>query len=122
MECNRSFHHCLSFAREIDFPVTATLDVEAQIGDLADGNFSNLLCETGTYDLTLKLKKINCSGAGDLAMSASLKGAKLVSQSISTSIGDNASLTASFEVPIGGPEDVSRGIFISGSYPTTALV
>lgn len=105
-----------SFAREIDFPATAKLDVEAQVGDLADGNFANLLCETGTYDLTLKLKKLVCGGSGDYAMVATLKGAKLISQDVSTTIGDNATMTASFEVPIGGPEDNNRGIFLSGTY------
>lgn len=110
-----------SFAREIDFPVTATLSVETEIGDLADGSVSDLLCQTGTYDLTLKLKKIDCSGQGDLAMSATLKGAKLVSQALATTIGGNATLSADFEVPIGGPEDTVRGIFLSGSYPVTAL-
>lgn len=105
-----------SFAREIDFPATATLDVEAEVGDLADGNFANLLCETGTYDLTLKLKKLACGGTGNYAMIATLKGAKLVSQDITTAIGDNATMSASFEVPIGGPEDNNRGIFLSGSY------
>jgi hypothetical protein len=105
-----------SFAREIDFPATATLDVEAEVGDLANGDFSDLLCETGTYDLTLKLKKLACGGSGDFAMIATLKGAKLVSQDITTSIGDNATMSASFEVPIGGPEDNNRGIFLSGTY------
>lgn len=105
-----------SFAREIDFPATATLDVEAEVGDIADGNFANLLCETGTYNLTLKLKKLACGGSGDHALIASLKGAKLVSQDISTSVGDNATMSASFEVPIGGPEDNQRGIFLSGTY------
>lgn len=105
-----------SFAREIDFPATATLDIEAEVGDLADGDFADLLCETGTYDLTLKLKKIACDGAGDYAMIATLKGAKLVSQDITTAIGDNATMSASFEVPIGGPQDTARGIFLSGTY------
>jgi hypothetical protein len=105
-----------SFAREIDFPATATLDVEAEVGDLANGDFSDLLCQTGTYDLTLKLKKLACGGSGDFAMIATLKGAKLVSQDITTSIGDNATMSASFEVPIGGPEDNNRGIFLSGTY------
>jgi len=49
-------------------------------------------------------------------MIATLKGAKLVSQDITTSIGDNATMSASFEVPIGGPEDNNRGIFLSGTY------
>jgi hypothetical protein len=105
-----------SFAREIDFPATATLDIEAEVGDLADGDFADLLCETGTYDLTLKIRKLDCEGDGDYAMAATLKGAKLVSQDITTAIGDNATMSASFEVPIGGPEDNLRGIFLSGSY------
>lgn len=111
-----------SFAREIDFPVNATLDIDAEIGDLENGSMSSLLCDTGVYDITLKLKKNSCSGQGDVALNATLKGAKLVSQSLSTSIGANATLTASFEVPIGGPEDEVRGIFLSGSYPESALL
>jgi len=105
-----------SFAREIDFPATATLDIEAEVGDLINGDFADILCETGTYDLSLKLKKLDCEGDGDYAMVATLKGAKLVSQDITTAIGDNATMSASFEVPIGGPEDNLRGIFLSGSY------
>jgi len=105
-----------SFAREIDFPVTATMSVDAQLGDLSDGSVANLLCDTTTYDIGLLLKKVSCSGNGAIALSANLKGAKLVKQSIKTSIGDNATLSADFEVPISGPEDTTRGIFLSGSF------
>jgi hypothetical protein len=105
-----------SFAREIDFPATATLDVEAEVGDLADGDFADLLCDTGVYNLTLKLKRTACDGNGDNVMVATFKGAKLVSQEVTTAIGDNATMSASFEVPIGGPQDTLRGIFWSGSY------
>jgi hypothetical protein len=105
-----------SFAREIDFPATATLDIEAEVGDLVDGDFADLLCDTGVYSLTLKLKKTACDGNGDNVMVATFKGAKLVSQDITTAIGDNATMSASFEVPIGGPQDTARGIFLSGTY------
>lgn len=105
-----------SFAREIDFPATATLDIEAEVGDLADGDFADILCDTGVYDLTLKLKKTACDGNGGDVMVATFKGAKLVSQDITTAIGDNATMSASFEVPVGGPQDTARGIFLSGSY------
>lgn len=105
-----------SFAREIDFPATATLDIEAEVGDLVDGDFADLLCDTGVYNLTLKLKKTACDGNGDNVMIATFKGAKLVSQDITTAIGDNATMSASFEVPIGGPQDTARGIFLSGTY------
>jgi len=106
------------FSREIDFPITASLSVEAQMGDLKDFNLSDLLCDTSVYELTITLKENSCSGNGDPAMIATLKGAKLLSENLSTSIGDNASVTLEYEVSIGGPEDTAKGIFISGSYPT----
>ncbi len=105
-----------AFSREIKFPVSAKLSVDAEIGEFVDGNLSDLLCETGTYNLTLAMKKVNCSGAGAGALVASLRGAKLMSQSLKTSIGGNASMSAEFEVSLGGPEDLSRGLYLSGSY------
>jgi hypothetical protein len=104
------------FSREIDFPVTAKLSVEAQMGDLTDFSLADLLCETGFYDLSMTLKKNDCSGAGAPAIIAQLKGAKLVSENLTTSIGDNASVTLEYEASIGGPQDSTKGIFISGSY------
>jgi len=105
------------FSREIDFPITASLSVDAQMGDLRDFNLADLLCETGFYDMTIALKENSCSGDGNVALLAQIKGAKLVSENVTTSIGDNASVTLEYEVSIGGPEDLTKGIFISGSYP-----
>lgn len=105
------------FSREIDFPVTASLSVEAQMGELADFNLSDLLCDTSTFDLSLTMKKNDCSGQGAAAIVAQLKGAKLLSESVTTSVGDNASVSLEYEVSIGGPEDTDKGVFISGSYP-----
>ena len=104
------------FSREIDFPITASLSVDAQMGDLRDFNLSDLLCETGSYNMTITLKENSCSGNGAPALVAQLKGAKLVSENVTTSIGDNASVTLEYEVSIGGPEDLTKGIFLSGSY------
>ena len=104
------------FSREIDFPITASLSVEAQMGDLADFNLSDLLCETGSYNLSITMKKNDCSGNGGQAMVIGLSGAKLLSENVTTSIGDNASVTLEYEASIGGPEDLTKGVFISGSY------
>lgn len=109
------------FSREIDFPITATLSVEAQLGDLEDFNLSDLLCETGSYDLSVTFKQNSCSGVGDPALIIQLKGAKLVSESVSTSIGDNASVSLEYEASIGGPEETGIGLFMSGSYPLSAI-
>jgi hypothetical protein len=64
----------------------------------------------------MTLKKNDCSGLGAPAIIAQLKGAKLVSENLTTSIGDNASVTLEYEASIGGPQDLTKGVFISGSY------
>jgi hypothetical protein len=105
-----------AFSREIDFPVTASLEINANVGDLRSGNLADLLCSNPNHDFTISMAQPGCGATKPAALIYSVKGAKLVSQSFTSSIGDNASLSATFEVQIGGPQDNSRGIFISGSY------
>jgi hypothetical protein len=104
-----------AFSREIDFPVTATLEVNAEVGDLANGNLSDLLCGESEKDFTILMKAPGCGEDKPTALAYVFKGAKLVSQSFSSAIGDNATMTASYEVQLGGPQDTTKGIFISGS-------
>jgi len=106
-----------AFAREIDFPVTSTLEINAEVGDLASGNLVDLLCDPSFQNFTIAMRRGACGGTGSVALLYQFKGAKLTSQSFTSAIGDNASLTATFEVQIGGPQQTDRGIFISGSYP-----
>lgn len=105
-----------AFSREIDFPVTASLEVNAQVGDLASGNLADLLCSNPDHNFTILMKQPGCDSNKDTALAYLFKGAKLTSQSFSSAIGDNASMTATFEVQIGSPQQTDRGIFISGSF------
>jgi hypothetical protein len=105
-----------AFSREIDFPVTASLEVNAEVGDLEDGNLSDLLCNNPEYNFDIVLNQPGCGASKPAAMIYQFKGAKLVSQNFTSSIGDNASMSATYEVQIGGPQDLSKGVFISGSY------
>lgn len=105
-----------AFSREIDFPVTATLEVNAEVGDLQDGNLADILCNESEKQFTISMKKAGCDANKDTALAYVFKGAKLVSQSFSSAIGDNATMTATYEVQLGGPNDTARGIFISGSH------
>jgi len=105
-----------AFSREIDFPVTASLEVNAEVGDLADGNLADLLCSETEKEFTILMKEAGCATNKDTALAYVFKGAKLVSQSFSSAIGDNATMTATYEVQLGGPQDVDKGIFISGSH------
>ena len=112
-----------AFSREIDFPITATLEMNAQVGDLASGSLSDLLCSETFRDFAIVMRRQACGGTGSAALTYNFKGARLTSQSFSSSIGDNASMSATFEVQIGGPQQTDRGIFISGSYdPFTVIL
>jgi hypothetical protein len=110
-----------AFSREIDFPVTATLEVNAEVGDLADGNLADILCGETEKEFTILMKQPGCEANKPTALAYVFKGAKLVSQSFSSAIGDNATMTASYEVQLGGPQDVNKGVFISGSFVPVAV-
>lgn len=105
-----------AFSREIDFPVTATLEMNAEVGDLASGNLADLLCAETLRDFTITMRRQGCGGTGSSALTYDFRGARLTSQSFTSTIGDNASMGATFEVQIGSAQQVDRGIFISGSY------
>ena len=105
-----------AFSREIDFPVTASLEVNAEVGDLESGNLSQVICENENFNFDISLREPSCAGLGPVALQYQFKGAKLVSQNFSSSIGDNATMSATYEVQIGGPQEFDKGIFISGAY------
>jgi hypothetical protein len=104
-----------AFSREIDFPVTATLEVNAEVGDLADGNLADLLCGESEKEFTILMKAPGCETDKPTALAYVFKGAKLVTQNFSSAIGDNATMSATYEVQLGGPQDTDKGVFISGS-------
>lgn len=103
------------FSREINFPVSATIDVQAELGDLSDSNLADLLCDTGVYNLAVNIRKNACSGNGAYAMRYSLIGAKLDSESFSSAIGSNSTVSMKFSVPLSGP-NATNGLQISGSF------
>ena len=112
-----------AFSREIDFPITSTLEMNAEVGDLESGNLVDLLCANPNRDFTITMRAPSCGGTGAAALTYFFRGAKLTSQSFSSSIGDNATMTATFEVQVGSPQQTDRGIFVSGSYsPFTAPI
>ena len=107
-----------AFAKEIDFPVTCTLSVNALVSDLKDGNLVDLMCG-GSYDLKVKMQDPKCIDCNPNTSAPSLiidfKGAVLDSESFSSAIGDNKTVDLTFSTQIGGPEDNTVGVFISGA-------
>jgi hypothetical protein len=109
-------------SRELDFPITASIEVNAEVGDLTNDNLVNQLCAGNEFTFDIRMNKPYCAGgpAGTTtvipAMIFQVRKAKLVSQNFSSSIGDNATMSATYEVSIGSASETDRGIFVSGSY------
>lgn len=100
-----------AFAREITFPVTVTMSIEALLGDLTTGTLADLITADKDYNLQVDMKH---PLSGTNQVSYRLEKAKLDSQEFSSSIGANKSVTLTFSTQIGGPSQTDRGLFMSG--------
>lgn len=102
-----------AFARVVDFPVTATLSVEALVNEQVSRNLAQMIEDTTDNDITVTVRK---PGSTEVAIQYTLKGAKLDSESYTSDIGSNKSLSLSFSAQIAGPNSLDKGIFCSGAY------
>jgi len=104
-----------AFAREIDFPLTVTLSVDAQVTDMQNGNLANLVTnDSTTYEPSITIKSPTDSTT--TVAKFKLKGAKLDSQEFSSDIGANKTVTLTFSTQVGGPQDTNNGLFINGQF------
>lgn len=99
-----------AYARSVDFPVQASLSVNAIVNETTARNLADVIDDESTKTVTLTLK----NEAGSTAMKYTMKGAQLVSESFSSSIGSNKSVDLTFTTSVGGPDDVTNGVFASG--------
>ena len=100
------------YARAVDFPVSATLSVNAIVNEITATNLANILNDQSEKDITLTLKGPDGSSE---KMIYTLKGCKLDSESFSSSIGSNKTVDLTFSTQIGGPTDGLHGVFVSGA-------
>jgi len=101
-----------AFAREIDFPVTITASVEANVGELTTGNLADMINADANYDLFVRLK--DPTNNTNIHVDYHIKKAKLDSEEFSSAIGDNKSVTLNFSAQVGGPSQNDIGFFMSG--------
>lgn len=97
------------FAREVDFPVNATLNVSAIVAETQSANLADLL-NSGVKEASILVKDTT----GAQAIQYRMKGLKVDSQSFSSSIGSNKTVDITFSTQIGGPNDELNGLFMSG--------
>ena len=105
-----------AYARSVDFPVVSTLSVSAILNEVESQNLADIIDDETEKDVTLTL----LDNGGDVAVKYTLKGCSFDSESISSSIGSNKSVDLTFSTSVGGPNDTSHGVFMSGA-STTAL-
>ena len=114
------------FSKAIDLPLTVTMTINALVSELKEGNLVDLLCGCDEHTLSVRVYDPECFDCvtkdGPVAMAYTLRGARLESENISSSIGDNKSVDLTFSAQIGGADDVGRGLFISGKEAPEATV
>lgn len=100
-----------AYAKVPRFPVSATLTVNALIGDHQTGSLIEIVNNNKDFNPSVNITK---PGTSTSICNFQLKGAKLESQDFSSSIGSNKSVNFTFTTQIGGPQDLTHGLFLSG--------
>lgn len=106
-----------AFTREIDFPAPVTLSVDAIMDDIRTGSLNDMIdCDTH-YDVEITIKDPStCGGNNQIdVIKYILKDMTLDSQSYSSSIGSNKTVTLDFSTQVQGPNQTGVGVFISGA-------
>jgi len=101
-----------AFARVVDFPVTATMSVNALVNEVQARNLADMIDDGAERDISVTIKK---PGTAVDSIIFTLKACKLDSESYSSDIGSNKSVDLTFSTQIGGPNDTIHGVFCSGS-------
>ena len=100
------------FSRELDFPITPSLSVTANLTEISEGTLRDLLCNDAVKRDIIMTMKNKCAEGTSIVYQ--FKGATLDSQNMSSTIGDNKSVDLTFSCQVGGPSDNANGVFISG--------
>ena len=105
-----------AFTREIDFPVNISLSVDAIVDNVRTGSLINILDCDEEYNVEITLKNPdNCAGDGNIEVCKYImRNLSLDSQSYSSSIGDNKTVSLDFTSQLSGPNQTGVGLFMSG--------
>lgn len=99
------------FARVVDVPINMDVTISAIVSELQDKNLFDALVSQKN-DLSILLKDSNGNGK----IQYQIKEAILSSETYSENLGDNQTVDLTYTVQIGGANDTTAGLFMSGSY------
>lgn len=105
-----------AYSREIDFPVAISLTTDFLVDTIQTGSLINRLDCDDQYDVTITINSPDsCNSTTDIPiLKYIIKNLTLDSQSFSSSIGDNKSVTLEFSSSLSGPNQTGIGLFMSG--------
>tara|TARA_B100000519_G_scaffold36878_1_gene26779 strand:+ start:3500 stop:4723 length:1224 start_codon:yes stop_codon:yes gene_type:complete len=106
-----------AFSKELEFPLTVTLSMEAIVSDQVADNLSNILnTSDAKYNTIIAIKSAPgdtwSNSNGNHAIAYKVKGLKTDSLSFSSSIGDNKSVSLTATAQIGAGDDLANGLFV----------
>ena len=99
------------FARVVNVPINMDVSISAIVSELKNQNLFDALT-SGTQNLTITLK----DSSSNNKISYEIRGALLSSETYSENLGDNQTVDLTYSVQIGGANDTTAGLFMSGSY------
>lgn len=104
-----------AYDREVNFPSTISLSLDALVGDINTGSWNDLIECSKVFDVQIDMKDPVCSPASrQTVVRYTMKNARMLSQSYSQGIGDNRTVTYQFQTTHGGPSQTDKGLFMSG--------
>jgi hypothetical protein len=103
-----------AYARNVDFPVNATISLNGVQNEIGSGSLMDLLDSNPKTDMTITINRP--TGGSVAAVRYIIRRAQLDSSSVSSSIGSNKTVDLTFSTQIGGLNDQDDGITMSGSY------
>jgi len=108
------------YNRVIEVPLNMDVTISALVNELVTKDMFNVLCgDQPQKDFTVTLNK--CAEIGETAtpkIAFTFRGAILTSENHSTDIGGNETVDLTYSIQIGGANDNTNGVFMSGSYTT----
>ena len=112
-----------AFARPVDFPINVNLSVDAIVSDLTTGSLADIVNCDDPFDARITMRDPSCeTSPKPIVCNYVVKGLKLDSQSFSSDIGSNKTVTLDFSTQVGGPSQKNKGIFMSGYHNTGKFI
>ena len=99
------------FARVVNVPINMDVTISAIVSELQNKNLFDALVSQNN-DLSITLKDSNSNNK----IKYDIKSALLQSETYSENLGDNQTVDLTYSVQIGGANDTTAGLFMSGSY------